>query len=106
MSSDALSPDQFGLPYSSAREQEVGDSLDYEALKPKKISVSGEFRPSQNYLDQETVSKYAERMPRQSDRPKVVMHNGEKVIWTGHHRIAAARKRGQKKMTVDYGEIQ
>jgi hypothetical protein len=111
MSQDALSPEQFGfLPVHPWEEQEkISESLNRQEWPQKMISLSHPPLRANHPIHPEAVDYYVKK-PRGNftgdpDRnPTVIKHKGEHVILSGHHRIAAALRRGQKKMKVDYGE--
>lgn len=119
MSASALNPEQFGMkPYSADLEREVGDAL-YKAgrirlTRPsrpttKRISLTN-MRASQPDLSKTTYNHYLRNGPakdqegdsNRADPPIVIRHQGENVVWGGHHRVAAALTKGQKRMTVEY----
>lgn len=107
MSRRALSPQQFGLlPHDRAMEREIGEQVEYHNVVPRRISLDKPLRASQNYIHPKTVESYTKKPPRDpDDRPMVVRYGKEHVIWGGHHRIIAARQRGQKTMRVDFTEV-
>jgi hypothetical protein len=110
MSHDALSPEQFGfLPWKQHVSEEVLEAgvHPWETGEMRTIPLSRGFRSSQAAIDPAAVEHYAKnpRRPYQGGYhppPNVAEHKGELVVLTGHHRIAAAMKRGQKTMRMGY----
>lgn len=113
MSHEALNPEQFGfLPVHPWEEQEkIGESLGRQTWPQKKISLQDPPLRANHPIYPDPVDYYTKH-PRGNftgnpDRnPTVIKHKGEHVILSGHHRIAAAKRRGQKTMKVDYGETE
>ena len=74
--------DLFGAPPLRANQQTYPEAVDYYTKNPRG-----------SYTNYSVM-----------DNPTVIKHKGEHVVLSGHHRIAAAKRRGQKTMKVDYGE--
>jgi hypothetical protein len=116
---DHLSEEQFDppekhgyLPHSDAVEQQVRQKVDYDRKTPARLDLRRPIRPSQDFVYPAAIEHYTrnpheqfqsdelgKRAPNQ--RPEIARHNGEAVVMMGHHRIAAAIKRGQKSMRVN-----
>ena len=115
MATDKLNPTQFGfLPFSKNIEEEIGGYGGEVWAASRKIQLNRPLRASQPSMDPAAVEFYKNNprkvYPNPSNRdpwdepPTIVRHRGENLVWTGHHRIAAARQRGQKTMRVNYWE--
>lgn len=107
---DNLSPVQFGFaPHREKIAQDVDSKMRRTDFKPKRIRVDqGTFRATQTKMSRSTVEHYAGAKvmkDRYGGRPEVIKRGDEHVVWNGHHRIAAARRKGQKTMTVDYQDV-
>jgi hypothetical protein len=103
---DYVSADQFGF---TTPAQYVGSDVDDDNWRTKRVRIDRPLRAGQPKVSPKIVDEYAAaRSNRDSTGhlPQVVKRKGEHVVFEGHHRIAAARKRGQKSMTVDYQEVQ
>ena len=64
----------------------------------RQVKVSS-LTASQKYLDPKRVQHYVDHP---SDEPITVLDvEGQKVVYDGHHRAAAAKKRGEKTVTAN-----
>ena len=100
---DSVSPEQFGFMRSSTE-----DTFGRPEMKSKLFDVStnlhsrqAEMKPSvvEGYKSPSWARKNGSKAP-----PEIVKHGGEHIIMNGHHRIAAARAQGKKRIKVLYGE--
>ena len=99
---ESLSTAQFGF----VREQlNVNDIPSSGTTRPARIPLRNLVATQDSHeFDPKTVAEYVGRRgtrDRFGLRPQVTRYNGEHVVFNGHHRIAAALRRGQKTMTVD-----
>lgn len=108
----SVSPDQFGLPDAGREvEKAIGSQEIYsqDGYKPKRISTGG-LHASQDYINPDQVHHYIQHGSSQANRggrdaPHVVQLNGKRVVWNGHHRIAAALMNGQKQVSVRFTDL-
>jgi hypothetical protein len=111
----SLNPRQFGfLAFSPRRDREIETKLGGigHMTNPtrRRIRLDRPMRAGQADMYQEPYEHYLKN-PRKTFKgfeqptPEVLRYKNENIVWTGHHRIAAARKRGQKTMSVNYQEV-
>jgi hypothetical protein len=107
--SDHLTPEQFGFithdtidkdPFPWPIEREGGWSS-------KMLSVSTPLHTRQGHLDPAVVERYKTGAGSggRKDPPEVVRYQGEHLMLNGHHRMAAARLKGQKRLKVNFKDI-
>ena len=101
-----LNPSQFGFI--------EGDKSTWEGALDKfsedggvrgRISPNAELHTGQQSMSQFQVDHYTERKAMRSHTPvEIYHHEGKMWLGEGHHRIAAARAKGQKSIgVVHYG---
>lgn len=76
-------------------------------FQKKVFDLSTDLHTNQAQMEPAVVDHYKQHGWSYMNRVapvEIVKHNGEHIVTNGHHRIAAARALGKKKMTVNYGE--
>lgn len=112
--STPLSPVQFGmLPHRPKVETDVDTRMQREAFSTRRVRLDAlPIRATQTKMDADQVEAYTARplsasnRGRYGERPELIRRGDEHVVWNGHHRIAAALRRGQRTMTVDYQDLE
>lgn len=103
-----LSPVQFGFErVSTPLGDAIGNHPDlHQTVTQRELDLSTPLRASQTKMSAKTVEHYVANpdanLKDYQGAPMVVSHRGQNVVWAGHHRIAAARRRGDTTMKVDY----
>ena len=106
---ESVSPDQFGF---ITHDEPLGhDSFPWpiereEGWSSKMLDLSTPLHTRQGHIDPALVEKYSSGA-KSLDRspPEVVRHQGNHLVLNGHHRIAAARQRGQSRIKVNIKDI-
>lgn len=94
-----VSPEQFG--FTVAPEDEAPRGLDFDTREHRKFSPDTPLRTAQGAMAPEDVDKYVAQPKAPSYNnplglpPLLVEHGDSLWVQDGHHRIAAARKRGE-----------
>ena len=100
--SDSISTSQFGfLPVTNDSGFRRPD------FKLKMFDLSTDLHTNQPSMSPSMVSHYRRNGFSVENRlapVEIVKHHGEHIVTNGHHRIAAARQLGKKRMKVLYGE--
>lgn len=100
--SDHVSTEQFGfLPASSS-------DFRRPEFKPKVFDLSTQLHTNQQEMSPSMVGFYKREGYSVMNRlapVEVIKYHGEHIVTNGHHRIAAARQMGKKKMTVNYADL-
>lgn len=106
---DYLSPDQFG--FKEASYDDWDDAMLSHMKKtptPGKIDPSMELHTAQDHISRRWVEVYAKdpEVVAVARREPIELfhHEGRVFVGNGHHRLAAARQKGQKSIAVmNYG---
>lgn len=102
--SDHLSPAQFGFKPASYDEwdEALGRGFGTSGTRGR-INPQMDLHTAQDYIDKDSVDSYAAQKRIRGDHDVEIYHLGGKAyVGDGHHRLAAARQKGQKSMTVTH----
>jgi hypothetical protein len=105
---DHLSPSQFGFKEIS-HENWIAAQQTYNPATARsgRLNLGADLHTGQPGLFPDRVQEYVDKPGLASDtgrysRVEVYHHEGQLVVGDGHHRIAAALKRGQKTIRADF----
>jgi hypothetical protein len=104
MSADEhLSPTQFGFKQASYDDWDQALLSSRTHLGRKPVHLSADLHTAQDAIDPEAVRSYAAMGRIAGDHDISIHHmDGKMYVADGHHRIAAARQRGQKTITATH----
>lgn len=96
-----LSPTQFGFhPVPMDEWEEAADNAG--TGQTKHIPTDTVLHTGQRSMYKPGVDQYAKDPGHQPYLPEVYHHEGRDYMGDGHHRVAAARQRGDKTIEVNY----
>lgn len=111
MGSEHLNPAQFGFHEDDPETWEQALAHYEEGGTPGRIRLDAELHTGQGQMFPDAVEYYADKPGRASATSRdvgpveIYEHDGKTWVGEGHHRIAAARSRGQRSMRVKrYGK--
>ena len=107
---ESVSPAQFGF---ITHDEDLGhDGFPWpiereEGWHSKMLDLSTPLHTRQGHIDPSLVEKYraSGKGPGKHEAPEVVHYQGQHLVLNGHHRIAAAKQNGQRRLKVNFKEI-
>lgn len=111
MSAEHLNPKQFGFqPYDHEAAQSAKSVVEGGSFgaQERHLDLSEPLHPTEPQIWPGQVEKYRAHGWATTDenegRPWVLRHQDRLFVMQGHHRIAAAKQRGEKTILADYEE--